>query len=153
MTTARVGVDILATDKTAAAFNSAMGKINRYASVVSSAVKGFAVGFASTKLLQGLQATIDKMDGIAEASQRMGVATEAVSRLGYAAQLNGGSMEVLEASAKKLNQNLSAPWLPWGFRPVTPRASSKRLTWCWVRWQGNSLAIRMGPTRWACPSP
>lgn len=106
-TTARVGVDISARDRTSAAFASATQTIQRFGGVAAAAIKGFAVGFASTTLLRGLKSTVDAMDEMAEAAQRMGVGVDVMSSLAYAAKLNGASFETLQQSAKKLGENLS----------------------------------------------
>jgi hypothetical protein len=108
MTTARVGIDITAQDRTSAAFMSATRSLQKFSSVAGAALKGFATGFASAALVRGLNATITRMDELTAASQRVGVGVESLSRLGYAAQLSELPFETLLQTSKKLNQNLAA---------------------------------------------
>jgi hypothetical protein len=106
MTSARVGVDITAKDVTAAAFMSATAKMQRFSNVANAALKGFASGFVSSALIKGLQATVDRMDQMNQAAQRMGVGVETLSRLEYAGRLADLSFEQLQGNANKLNKEL-----------------------------------------------
>jgi hypothetical protein len=107
MTTARVGVDITAQDRTSAAFMSASRTIQKFGSVAGSALKGFGTGLASAALIRGLNATITRMDDMTAAAKRMGESTESLSRLAYAAQLSELPFETLLQTSKKLNENLA----------------------------------------------
>jgi hypothetical protein len=107
MTTARVGVDITAFDRTATAFNSATQRMERFSSKAAGMLKGFGSAFTVTAVVSGLTSVIDAMDEINNAAQRMGVGVESLSQLGYAAKLNEVSFEKLGMASKTLNENLS----------------------------------------------
>lgn len=108
MTTSRVGIDIIAQDRTSAAFMSATRTLQKFSGVAGAALKGFGAGFLSGALLRGLNATITRMDDLTAASQRVGVGVEVLSKLGYAAQLSELPFETLLKTSKKLNENLAA---------------------------------------------
>jgi hypothetical protein len=66
------------------------------------AVAGF-VGFKGLQAIRGMiQGVADKADAAAKTAQKLGLTTEAVQELGYAAELSGTSMDSLGTAIKHL---------------------------------------------------
>ncbi|MDE8344524.1 MAG: LptA/OstA family protein, partial [Acidocella sp.] len=77
-------------------------------SVISAGLGGlFAGGAVATAALGGVVASgIERLDQLGDAAQQLGVTTQALSELRYAANLSGSSAEDLDAALVKMNANL-----------------------------------------------
>jgi len=98
---------ITAKDQTAAAFKSVesgLGKIGSALFSVQSALLG-AAGVAGMGAL--VKASMDAGDALAKASDRMGIATEALAGLRYAGDLAGVSAEQLDTGLQKMSIRLA----------------------------------------------
>ncbi len=80
----------------------ALENFQRKAKAVGSAV-GLAFVGAGAAIAASLKLSIDSFDQLSKASQKIGVSTEALSALQYAAKLSGVSFESLQTSLGKLS--------------------------------------------------
>jgi len=80
----------------------ALENFQRKAKAVGSAV-GLAFVGAGAAIAASLKLSIDSFDELSKASQKIGVSTEALSALQYAAELSGVSFESLQTSLGKLS--------------------------------------------------
>jgi hypothetical protein len=88
--------------------DKARAKLAEFGASISKAgaIAGAAmVGVAAT-IGVGVKKTLDEMDGFSKASQKVGMSTEALSGLKYAADLSDVSMESLTKGLAKLSQNM-----------------------------------------------
>ncbi len=69
------------------------------------AVVGAAFAAAATAVAAGVKLAIDRMDGVAKSAQKVGVSTEAFSKLAYAASLAGVETGALENAMAKLSRS------------------------------------------------
>ncbi|MDH5541975.1 MAG: hypothetical protein OEY64_03310 [Nitrospinota bacterium] len=96
---------ISATDVTKAAWTSAMNGLNRLKGAifnVHTAVVSLAtVGFGAL-----VKSSLDSVDALAKASQKIGVATETLAGLRYAAEQSGGSVKGLDEALVKAEKRL-----------------------------------------------
>jgi hypothetical protein len=96
-----------------AGLQRSLGEIKNFSSTAQRAFGGIQSAFAALGLTLsaggiavGLKKTIDGMDALNDASKRLGVSTEALSALGYAAEQSGASIEDLQNGMKFLGKNL-----------------------------------------------
>ena len=94
--------------------NKDVGGISAGFSKLGTVLKGAAVLGAFTAVsagissfVQSISKSIDAMDEMSKASQKVGVAVETLSGLKYAAEQSGVGFEALQNGVKKLNQNLA----------------------------------------------
>ncbi len=73
---------------------------------VQSAFAALGVSLTAGAFAVGIKRTIDSMDALNDASKRLGVSTEALSALGYAAEQSGSSLEGVQTGLRFLNKNL-----------------------------------------------
>ena len=96
-----------------AGLQKSLGEIKNFSGTAQRAFGGIQSAFAALgvtlsagAVALGIKKTIDGMDALNDASKRLGVGTEALSALGYAAEQSGSSMEGLQTGLKFLNKNL-----------------------------------------------
>jgi hypothetical protein len=65
-----------------------------------------AAAAAGTALGYAVKGAIDNADKMGEMAQSVGVSVEALTRLGYAAQMSGSSTDTLGTALRKLSQNM-----------------------------------------------
>jgi hypothetical protein len=84
------------------------GAIGKAFADAAGKLAGFAAGFVSVNaVFEGLKGALDNADRLDELSARLGVSTEKLSTLGYAAQLSGSSLEDLASAFPKLSKNIA----------------------------------------------
>lgn len=71
------------------------------------AIAGTAAVAAGVALVAVTKKAIDAADELSKTAQKVGITTEALSGLAYAAELSGVSSETLSTSLSKLNKNIS----------------------------------------------
>ena len=110
MTNRNVNINVNGKDNASKAF----GKVGKGADGLSNQIGslkrafGWMVGGAIIhRAIGGLMETAASMDEVGKASDRIGVATEALVGLKWAAEQSGDSFESLEKGLTKLNRNLS----------------------------------------------
>ena len=108
MASADTKIVLTAEDRTRQAFESAKrnfegltGSVSR----VSALMAGLGVGLSAAGLTAFVKSSIDAADEIGKMAQRVGVGTEALSALKYAADLSDVSLESLGNGLKKLAVN------------------------------------------------
>ncbi|WP_444452573.1 phage tail tape measure protein [Rhodobacter capsulatus] len=76
---------------------------------VQTTIRNIGVGLtaASTGIALAIKGQLDAADDLSKMSQKFGISIEDLSRLGYAADLSGVSMDSMAASLKKLSRNMS----------------------------------------------
>lgn len=98
----KIGADTSGLEKGIVSATSSLGKFAKQAAIALG-VAGAAGGFvAMTK------AAIDNADALNKASQKMGIAVEALSRLQYAAKLSDVSLEGLQTGMNALSRQMAA---------------------------------------------
>lgn len=80
-----------------------MNKMQRDASLAGKVIGG-ALAAGATAFAYSMKKFVDDADNLGKAAQRLGVTTEELSKLRYAADLSGISFEQLEANINKLNR-------------------------------------------------
>lgn len=90
-------------DRASAIKQAAFGKLARVLgpAALVGAITGAAVGFAYLT-----RSVINTADEISKAAQKIGIGTEELSRLRYAADLSGVSFQSLQTSVGRLNRNM-----------------------------------------------
>lgn len=78
-----------------------MKEIQKTAAQVGKAV-GAAFVIAAGAVAYGVKTAIDRMDSLAKSAQKVGITTEAFSKLAYAAELSGVEFDQLEGALAKL---------------------------------------------------
>lgn len=86
---------------------SGLGSFGKTAAVGLAAV-ATAAAAAGTAIAIAVKGSIDNADRMGEMAQAAGVSVEALTSLGYAAQMNGSDTEALASSFRKLSQNMLA---------------------------------------------
>jgi len=81
-----------------------LGTVLKGAAVLGAFV---AVAKGVSSMVDGISKSIDAMDEMSKAAQKVGVAVETLSSLKFAAEQSGVGFEALQTGLKKLNQNLS----------------------------------------------
>ena len=81
-----------------------LGTVLKGAAVLGAFV---AVAKGVSSMVDGIAKSIDAMDEMGKAAQKVGVAVETLSSLKFAAEQSGVGFEALQTGLKKLNQNLS----------------------------------------------
>ena len=74
--------------------------------VVTGALAAVASYQTVTAVIDGVKASIDRLDNVSKASARFGIAGEELERLAYAGELSDVSLDTLGTSVKKLSVNL-----------------------------------------------
>lgn len=74
--------------------------------VVTGALAAVASYQTVTAVIDGVKASIDRLDNISKAAARFGIAGEELERLAYAGELSDVSLDTLGTSVKKLSVNL-----------------------------------------------
>ena len=74
--------------------------------VVTGALAAVASYQTVATVIDGVKASIDRLDNISKASARFGIAGEELERLAYAGELSDVSLDTLGTSVKKLSVNL-----------------------------------------------
>ena len=111
-----------------ASFTAEMQKVNGQLNKLNKDVGGISAGFTKlgtvlkgaavlgafvavakgvSSMVDGISKSIDAMDSMSKAAQKVGVAVETLSSLKFAAEQSGVGFEALQTGLKKLNQNLS----------------------------------------------
>jgi hypothetical protein len=107
----RLTVDAAQADKRLKDIANSTGKLEKSLSGAGGALKSFIGGLAGAftigAMVTAFKSAADAMDDMAKASQKIGVSTEALSALNYAASQSGVSFEGLQTGLKKLNQQLA----------------------------------------------
>lgn len=67
-----------------------------------------AVGVAVGGVVFALKQTADRIDQVGDTAKMLGITTEELSKMGYAAQLNGSSQEEMGDSLRHLSRNMVA---------------------------------------------
>lgn len=93
---------ISAVDKTKVAFDS----VKRNVGSINGLLAGIGVGVSAGALTAMVKDAIDFADEMGKAAQKVGVTTEALSGLKYAADLSDVSFETLQQGLKKLSVNM-----------------------------------------------
>lgn len=103
-------IDILATDKTGAAFRSVqsgLSQINAATSGVRNAMVGLGGAIAALGALTYVRNVINIADSMDELSKRTGIAVETLSSLSNTAALAGSSQEELGSALIRLNKSIA----------------------------------------------
>lgn len=103
-------IDILATDKTGAAFRSVqsgLSQINAATSGVRNAMVGLGGAIAALGALTYVRNVINIADSMDELSKRTGIAVETLSSLSNTAALAGSSQEELGSALTRLNKSIA----------------------------------------------
>jgi hypothetical protein len=98
-----------------AQFRSDMGKAaytaqKNFQSIQSSAQSlagALGIYFSASMFIGWIKSSIDAADAMYDMSQKVGIATDQLSKLAYAAKLDGVSVEDLGTSLNKLNKNIA----------------------------------------------
>jgi hypothetical protein len=103
-------IDILATDKTGAAFRSVqsgLSQVNAATSGVRNAMVGLGGAIAALGALTYVRNVINIADSMDELSKRTGIAVETLSSLSNTAALAGSSQEELGSALIRLNKSIA----------------------------------------------
>jgi hypothetical protein len=103
-------IDILATDKTGAAFRSVqsgLSQVNAATSSVRNAMVGLGGAIAALGALTYVRNVINIADSMDELSKRTGIAVETLSSLSNTAALAGSSQEELGSALIRLNKSIA----------------------------------------------
>lgn len=100
-----LGLDSAAFQAGLAKAQSGLGKFAKAAKIGFAAV-AVAAAAAGTALAFAVKGSIDRADGLSKAAQRIGVTTEALSRLEWAAKLSDVSLEQLSTGMQRLSRNM-----------------------------------------------
>ena len=107
----RLTVDAAQADKRLKDIANSTSKLEKSLGAAGGALKGFIGGLAGAvsigAMVTAFKSAANAMDEMAKASQKIGVSTEALSSLNYAASQSGVSFEGLQTGLKKLNQGLA----------------------------------------------
>ncbi|MBR1230202.1 hypothetical protein JQ600_35495 [Bradyrhizobium sp. AUGA SZCCT0176] len=98
-----LGADTAALDK---GLKDSQSKLGAFGVAVTAGMAAVAAGVAAAavQIAGSIQSTIDSADKLNKMSQSTGMSTEALSKLGYAAELSDVSMESLGKSVGKLSK-------------------------------------------------
>lgn len=110
MATQDLKIDIVATDKTGAAFRSVKGgldDINKSSSALNSALTSLGAIFAAIQVVQLSKGLIDVADKMDELSKRTGIAVETLSSLSNTATLAGTTQDEFASSLTRLNKAIA----------------------------------------------
>jgi hypothetical protein len=95
-----------AMDKAAYQSQKRMGDMMKAANQLGSAI-GASMAAGAVAMSVAIKAAIDRADELGKSAQQLGVSTEALAALQYAADLSGVSAEGLSASINKLNKSIA----------------------------------------------
>ena len=93
-------------DKIAKSATGIDSKLSQVGSALKGAFAGAAVIGAVTAVAGAFKSAANAMDDLFKASQKIGVTTESLSRLKYAAEQSGVGFEGLQTGLRKLNKSL-----------------------------------------------
>jgi hypothetical protein len=108
---ARADITLTAVDQTRAAFDSVkrnLAGLEGTANTLRSTLAGIGVGLSAGAFVGFVRNSIDAADALDDVAQKSGVAVESLSALGYAAKIEGISVDDLGGSLVKLSVNLQA---------------------------------------------
>jgi hypothetical protein len=107
----KLTVDAAQADRRLKDIANSTGKLEKSLGAAGGALKGFIGGLAGAvsigAMVTAFKSAANAMDEMAKASQKIGVSTEALSSLNYAASQSGVSFEGLQTGLRKLNQGLA----------------------------------------------
>lgn len=109
-TTQRLGIDIVAFNKTAQAFASVekgIGGITRSMQALKTFAAGAFGALSLGALGSVLKSTIDHMDELGKSAQKIGIPVAELSKLEYAAKLSDVSLNDLNSTVAKFSKNLA----------------------------------------------
>ena len=102
--TARLQSDLGKADKM---FKSSADRMSKQASQMGKVIGGVAAGLATGAFANWIKGAIDSADAAAKSAQMIGVTTEALTGLQYAASLSDVSTKTLNSSLLKFNKNIA----------------------------------------------
>ena len=105
-----VSIDIVAQDRTGAAFKSVKGGLNDMSSsvgMVTGKIASLTAVLAAIGSAAQVKGLIDSADRMKDLSEKTGIAVSELSSLSNTAQLNGSSAEQLSSALVKLNKNIA----------------------------------------------
>lgn len=102
MARAKARYDLLAEDRSAAAFRS----FNRRLGVTRSAIAGIASVVGAGVFARFVSESIETLDTLTKLSQQTGIATERLGAFALGAELGGAGLETFRTATRRLSQNL-----------------------------------------------
>jgi hypothetical protein len=102
----QLGLDTAELDKNLSAAGSRLGKFSNDFAKIGLAM-GAALTGAATAMGVAVKKSIDAADEMGEMAEKVGMAVAALSKLSYAAEVNGVSSETLEKGLKRLAQAMT----------------------------------------------
>lgn len=84
-----------------------IGKFSALGPVIKTAIGGFATGLGLAGVKSFLDHTAEMGANILDVSNKLGVATDELQELRYAAELSGGSIELMDSSLTKLSRSMA----------------------------------------------
>lgn len=109
-TVTRAGIDLVAEDKTRAAFRSVQGNLSRLQSGIGRFRAAIGAAFAVAgvaAMSRFVKSVMDSGDELQKLSIRLGASTEALSQYRYAAEISGVSFEQFTKGLTKLQKSVS----------------------------------------------
>ena len=88
-------------------FKSSADRMSKQASQMGKVIGGVAAGLATGAFASWIKGAIDSADAAAKSAQMIGVTTEALTGLQYAASLSDVSTQTLNSSLLKFNKNIA----------------------------------------------
>lgn len=89
---------------------ASIGGLDRAAGAASASFKkvglALAGAFTAGKIISDMKSVVNEMDNISKASQRLGISTESLSKLGYVAKLADVEFGALEVSMRRMQSTL-----------------------------------------------
>lgn len=102
--TAQYDENLKRAQKELRALRKSADEASKSAGFLTGAVKGFIAAFTVDRILAVAKATIDWADNLNDLSERVGVSTENLSRLSYAAKLSGSDLDSLKTGLVQLSK-------------------------------------------------
>lgn len=87
-------------------FQQNLQKTGNAAQAFGGLLKGLAIAGAGAAFVSLIKGAIDTADSMNDASERLGITTESLSALGYAAKMSGTNMETLQTGLQQLNKSI-----------------------------------------------
>ena len=103
--TARLQSDLGKADRM---FKSSADKMSKQAAQMGKVIGGVAAGLATGAFANWIKGAVDSADAAAKSAQMIGITTEALTGLQYAAGLSDVSTQTLNSSLLKFNKNIAA---------------------------------------------
>lgn len=96
-------------DRVAGAFGDLANRGRGFMDTARGVAGGLAMmGVAAAGIFYGLKRTADQVDALGDTARMLGMTTEQLSKMGYAAQLNGSSQEEMNDALRFLSRNMVA---------------------------------------------